>query len=150
MSRFVGLVVSVHGLALVALVGCSTLEGDWEGDFDCGEAGTYAIEVDIGKAGKEYKGDGKITDFCIWDNEYYTCWESEFSFDVEVRLTKPTGGAQEIDMDLDDGELHWSGDGGNYDADCTDPDDVDWDGKDEIVGEVDDFYGNKCEFELER
>ena len=142
--------VLVLGMIVILLIstGCGTLDGKWDGDFDCGNAGTYEIEVDLDKVRNNlYAGDGEITAFCINDGDY--CWDAEFYFEIEVVTTNSTSRIREIEMELDDCELYVEAAGESFDSDCEDVDDAEWDGKDEIVGETE-FFGADCDFELNR
>lgn len=142
---------SILGLlaALVLLTGsgCTTsLAGNWEGEIDCGSWGDVDMELDIDDAqGMVFAGDGEITGF------YYENSPAKLVFEVELTKTKLSG-VQELAIDPDDCEVEISG-YGSYDEDCEEPDDVEWDGEDEITGEIEDFLGisgNDCEFEIER
>jgi len=131
---------------LLAAGGCTTtLDGNWEGEMDCGDWGDVDLEFDLQQSqGQMYTGEGEISGL------FYNNDPATLTFEIEVTKFKLSG-PQEVDTEIDDCEIEISG-LGTYDEDCDEPDNVEWDGEDELTGEVEDFLGTgyDCDFEVDR
>jgi len=135
----------LHGVLAAAMAvlgaGChADLDDNWDGEIDCGSDGTYDLSVDLEYDGDNtFVGEGEHDSICTDGSYYYDC---TIEFDVTVEAEKSSG-EQDLDVELDDCVIVLGGD--TYDTDCEDPENVEWDGKDEIVGEI---FG--CDFTLDR
>lgn len=113
-----------------------SLEGDWEGEIDCGEAGTADLKLELERdEGNEYVGEGEIKN--------YGCQGCELTFEIEIEAD---GGFGEQELDLDADDCVYTSPYGTEDVTCdNDFDEVIWDGKDTI-----EFENGSCDGELER
>lgn len=111
---------------LTMLIGCTPLEGDWEGEVDCGD---YAMNVTLTLAwgGQRYEGEGVLD--CT-DAYGADCTQT---FDLQVDAERSLNGGRELDVDVDDCRAEL--DGYSSQVSCDNPDDVEWDGGDRIDGE---------------
>lgn len=122
-------------MLLLSIIGCAPLSGTWSGNVEC-SGYSMPIELEIAFVDGDYEGEG------IMDcTEGYgaACLQA---FDVEVDHTRGFG-RQDLDVDLDDCTYEVIGAAGS--VSCERPDDVSWDGRGEIEGEL-----GACEFTLER
>lgn len=129
-------------LALAVLgAGChAKLDANWDGEIDCGANGTFDISVDLEFDEKNtFVGDGEYDSICTDGVSNFDC-SIEFELTVEAEKSM---GAQDLDVELDNCVIVVGGE--TFDVDCDEPDDVEWDGKDEIVGEI-----AGCDLTLER
>ena len=122
-------------IALLLLAPSCSLAGHWEGEVDCGSF-DMPVSLDLEADGGEYVGEGEMdcTDAGSGD-----CHQT---FTVAVE-TEGGLGEQDLDVEIDDCRVDY-GDG-YEDVGCTDPDDVAWDGADEITGDW-----TSCEIQIER
>lgn len=133
-------------LFLAPVLGCqeSNLEGDWEGELDCGPAGSPDVEVEIEETDDyEYEGlgiieklelDGELTEIAFkWDFVQQSKW-----------------GGQALRVDAECYAVPESSD--SYQLDCSDVEEIGWDGVDTMGAEVEGFLGTDtdCDLELER
>lgn len=130
------------------LSACTTsLVGEWEGDLDCGGADidfVFELEADSG----EFVGEGEIGEFTATSDGY--TYDLLVPFELTVAKEKAFG-EQELDVEVDDCEVLFVDYGQSSDLDCDDPDDVEWDGADEMTGTIKDFLGGgDCDFEVSR
>lgn len=144
-KAFLYAIISVLGVFLVT--GCTTsLDGNWDGEMDCGFWGDVDLEIDLDKKTNQvYDGDGEITGMYLDDDSV------KVTFDLDVTKLNLSG-AQELDLELDDCEFEVIG-AWTEDMDCDDPEKVEWDGENVITGEIEDFLGMDgvdCDFEIER
>ena len=138
-------IISVLGVFL--FTGCTTtLDGNWDGEMDCGSWGDVDLEIDLDKKTNQvYDGDGEITGMYL-DNDPAT-----LTFDLDITKLNLSG-AQELDLELDNCEFDVVG-YESIDVDCDEPEKVEWDGENVITGEIEDFLGMDgvdCDFEIER
>lgn len=94
------------------------------------------VDINLEWVGDGYEGEGTLD--CS-DAYGGPC---EQVFDIQVDPTGPFG-EQELDIDLDDCE--YEVDGFSSSVGCDNPDDVEWDGGNTIVGEW-----STCDVELSR
>jgi hypothetical protein len=120
---------------LIALFGCTPLVGDWSGEVDC-DRFSMDVELSLEWDDNEYVGEGALD--CT-DAVGFDCEER---FDIQVDAEGPFG-EQDLEVDLDD--CIAEGGGVMERVSCENPDHVEWDGGDTIIGD----WGS-CEFEVER
>lgn len=120
---------------LLFLLACTPLVGEWSGQIDCvGFAMDVEATVDWDDG---YVGEGEMD--C---SDYYgaSCTQT-FAFEIDPG--EVDDGEQELEIDVDDCMAEvW---GVESEVACDDPDDVVWDGANEIQGEW-----SGCELELNR
>jgi len=148
------------GLAPVVLsTGCqdASLEGDWDGEIDCGDVddgggGTLDIEIEIDDEGDyEYSGTAEITRLTLGGTA------TTILMDLVLDQTRTYGG-QVVDLEADCTAYPEGGD--EYAVDCSDVTEIGWDGADTMEAEIEDFLGADvdgddepdldCTLELER
>jgi len=133
------------GLSLSACT--ASLAGEWEGELDCSGADidfTFELESD----GDEFTGEGEIGEFYATADGY--TYNLLVTFELAASKDKAFG-EQELDIEVDDCEVVFVDYGQTSDLDCDDPDDVEWDGADEMSGTIEDFLGGgDCDFEVSR
>jgi hypothetical protein len=127
-------------LAMLTLGACQTasLEGDWEGEIDCGDVddgggGTLDIEIEVEEADTyEYEGKAEITKLTLGGTA------TTIVMDMVFDQTRTYGG-QVLDVEADC--LAYPEGGDEYEIDCSDVTEMGWDGLDTMQAEIEDFLG---------
>lgn len=122
------------------LGGClnASLEGDWEGEIDCGDVddgggGTLDIEIEIDEEDEyEYEGVAEITRLTLGGTA------TTILMDLVLDQTRTYGG-QVVDVEADCRAYPEGGD--EYEVDCSDVTEIGWDGEDSLQAEIEDFLG---------
>jgi len=134
-------------ISLSATVGCGTgdnIAGDWEGELNgYGETLEVSFELEY-DSDSTYSGEGDAEWICYisyGDSGYYDDCTMEFEITAE---TTGESGEQEIEFELDDCVLQWEGE--SVDVDCPSDFELDWDGEDEMEGDLD----SDIEMDIER
>lgn len=133
------------GCAL-SLVGCAqgNLEGDWDGSIDCGGSGSPDIEVAIDQTDDyDYEGEGTVSHLKL-DGEAV-----EVVFFWEMHQNRVMG-VQSVDINAECQAVPKKGD--RYAIDCSDMDEIGWDGQDLMAAEINDFLntGEDCTLTISR
>ena len=135
-------------LGALLLSGCfappANLEGDWDGEIDCGPAGRPDIQVEIEETDDfEYEGLGTV------ERLELDGVPTEVAFRWIIDQGYKRGG-QELEIDAECFAVPESGD--SYELDCSDVEELGWDGEDELGAEIEDFLSTNadCELQLER
>ena len=112
------------------------ISGEWEGEVEiAGEDLEIYFELELDEA-HEYSGSGEVEWFCQISSGSSTYWDDcTLEFDIEAE-TEGERGEQEISFELDDCEVRWEGQ--TQAVDCPDDFELDWDGSDEMEGELED------------
>lgn len=130
-------------LICLASMGCQTasLEGRWSGDLDCGP-GTVDISMRLNLeqvASDLYTGDGSVS----WDDADGAYWRVDF--DAEI-LPQGDTMATVVPLDI---ELRHCEEIDLGEMTCADRVDGRWyTNTAEMTGTVDEFFGERCDFEL--
>lgn len=129
---------AVFFLALNFTAGCNGggLAGDWGGELSY-DGDELEVEFDLEVEGDEdYSGSGESEWICTVSyggSDYWDYCTLAFSLSVE---TAGASGKQEVDVELEDCELRY--DGERYDTACPEDFKLDWDGADNLEGDLDD------------
>lgn len=123
-------------LAALSLAACqnASLEGDWEGEIDCGDdGGSLDIEIEIDEESTyEYEGTAEITKLTLGGTA------TTILMDMVFDQTRTYGG-QVLDVSADC-RAYPDGDD-DYEVDCSDVSEIGWDGLDTMQAEIEDFLG---------
>ncbi len=133
-------------LAGSLLGGCSGVAGVWEGTMDCGTGGDVRLGFEVERdRGATYTGEGWASGL------QYAGGGLSIDFEIAIETTRAAG-AQELLVVLDDCVYEVAGYSSWGDVCGDDPQDVQWDGGDGMVGRLDDFLGAgmACDFDVER
>ena len=127
---------------LATTIGCNGLgagddiSGEWEGEID-GEEATLELSFELEREEDNvYSGEGESDWWCLIESSTGTYWDPcivEFEIVAE---TESTAGEQEIEFELDDCSVNWNGQ--TQSVQCPDDFELDWDGEDEMEGDLDD------------
>lgn len=113
-------------MLMLLLAACHPLNGEWEGEIDCGDYGLNT-EVTLEWTGSRYEGSGTIDCTDAWN------MPCEQLFDLQVDAERRSHGDRDLDVDVDDCSATLDGD--YQELACDNPSDVEWDGADRIDGE---------------
>ena len=123
--------------------GYDRLDGDWEGQVDCGEDGSVAMDLEIEESGTGfYDGVGAIEGITL-EGEQTT-----ILLELELEQTQAKG-EQLLKVEA---SCEARQQDGVSELDCSDFQELGWDGEDTISAEISDFMatGLDCELLLER
>jgi hypothetical protein len=121
---------------LLAAPACTVanLEGDWEGEIDCGsDGGSLALELEIDESGDyEYEATGEVTKLTL-DGV-----ATIIALELVIDQTRVRGG-QVLDVSADC-TAEPAG-GTPYSMDCDGFSEIGWDGEDTMQADVEGFLG---------
>jgi hypothetical protein len=136
-------------ITLSTSIGCKVLAGDdiagdWEGEIEAYDE-TFEVEFDLDHdEDNEYSGSGETEWVCTyeyWGELYWDYCDVEFDIIAE---TEGVRGEQEITFELENCSTVIMGE--TLDIECPEDFDLDWDGENEMDGDV----GDDQPIELER
>lgn len=133
--------------SVLPLTACSyqTLEGEYDGEIDCGADGAVAMSLDLEENGTGFYDASGQTDPLTLDGT-----PTMFLFELSLEQTEAKG-AQAIDVD-DAACASLVESGATGEVDCSDFDELGFDGENTLSAEISNFLstGLDCEMVLER
>jgi hypothetical protein len=139
--------VSLLLLAALPLAACgfTDLEGEYEGDIDCGSDGSVGMVLDLSENGTGWYTAEGVVDPLVFDGV-----ETGFILDLDLEQTDAKG-AQPINVD-EATCTAVAANGSSAEVDCSDFDELGFDGEDILSAEISNFLstGLDCEMVLER
>ena len=138
----------MYRIGILALVtsACANdaLVGDWEGDIDCGEFGSLDVELAIETEDQDYLALGLVSGL---ENDA----KDPIDLNLELDIYQPhPAGPQTLEIEAN---CTLSANGETLSLDCSDFDELGWDGRDAIEAEISGFLGTPdwvCSMDLER